>query len=143
VRLDKRSLGERFAAPVSLGWRRSVGDMDFHFWSRDIRFDVVSGIQRRYWWETVLDPTFDYALNSGNAKRSSPGPHVVMEKGVFGLRTECSLRPASSSDTKSLSIKKHKVILSPHILENHDVGLQFGLQLKTEETGTSLQVVVN
>jgi len=66
-----------------------------------------------------------------------------MEKGVFGLRTECSLRPASSSDTKSSCINQHKVILSPHILENHDVGLPFGLQLKTEETGTSLQVVVN
>jgi hypothetical protein len=53
-----------------------------------------------------------------------------LEKGVFGLRTECSLRSATNSDTKSLSIKQHNRIFSPHILENHDVGPQLDSNCK-------------
>jgi hypothetical protein len=54
---------------------------------------------------------FGYNLNSGNAKRASPGLHVVAEKGAFGLRTECFLQ-AAKIHTKSLRISQHKWIFS-------------------------------
>jgi hypothetical protein len=82
---------------------------------------------------------FGYNLNSGNAKKSSPALHVVMEEEAFGLCTEKAfLQSAKNAETKSLRISQHKWIFLHNLMEGHDVGPQFGLQLKTEESGMAI-----
>jgi hypothetical protein len=54
---------------------------------------------------------FGYNLKS-ERQESSPGLHVLAEKGAFGLRTECFFAGSENSDTKSLRISQHKWIFS-------------------------------
>jgi len=85
---------------------------------------------------------FDYNLNSGNAKRASPGLYVVAEKGAFSLRTEWLFAGSENPDTKFLRISQHKWIFSQIFWKITMLDPSW-TRRKTEDSGNSSQLVVN
>jgi hypothetical protein len=50
---------------------------------------------------------------AGTQREAGAALGVVLEKGVFGLRTECFLQSEKNSETKPLRISQDKWIFSP------------------------------